>query len=37
MTTSLLATTWIPGLFVLGVVLIIVVVMVAMKSMRRRR
>ncbi|MFI5099260.1 MAG: hypothetical protein ACHQE5_01905 [Actinomycetes bacterium] len=36
MTTSVQATAvWIPGLFVLGIVLIVVVVMVALKTMRK--
>jgi hypothetical protein len=38
MTTPLLATAvWIPGLFVLGIVLIIAIIAVAMKTMRRGR
>jgi len=35
-TTSVLTAVWVPGLFVLGVVLIIVVIAAAMKTMRRR-
>jgi hypothetical protein len=35
--TSLLgAVYWVPGLFVMGIVVIIAVVAVAMKAMRRR-
>ena len=37
MSTSLLGTVyWVPGLFVMGIVVIIAVVAVAMKAMRRR-
>jgi len=36
MIDSLAATTyWVPGLFVMGIVLIVVVVAVALKAMRR--
>jgi hypothetical protein len=35
MSTLLAASAWIPGLFVLGVVLIIVLVAAAVKTMRR--
>jgi hypothetical protein len=35
--SSLLSTTvWVPGLFVLGVVLIVAVIAVALKTMRKR-
>jgi len=34
--SSLLSVVWIPGLFVLGVVLIVAVIAVAVKTMRRR-
>ena len=37
MTTPLLAAVWIPGLFVLGIVLIVAVIAVALKTMRRGR
>ena len=37
MLTSLQSTAvWVPGLFVLGVILIVVVIAAAMKTMRRR-
>jgi len=34
--SSLVSVVWIPGLFVLGVVLIVAVIAVAVKTMRRR-
>jgi hypothetical protein len=34
--TSLLAVVWVPGLVVLGIVLIVVVIAAAAKTMRRR-
>ena len=34
--TSTLAAVWVPGLFVLGIVLVIVVIAAAAKTMRRR-
>ena len=34
--SSLLSVVWMPGLFVLGVVLIVAVIAVAVKTMRRR-
>ncbi len=36
MTQSTLAVSYIPGLFVMGIVVIFVVIAVAMKSMRRK-
>jgi hypothetical protein len=35
-TTSVLSVLWVPGLFVLGVILVVVVIAAAMKTMRRR-
>jgi hypothetical protein len=34
--SSLLSVVWIPGLLVIGVVLIVAVIAVAVKTMRRR-
>ena len=34
--TSTLAAVWVPGLLVLGIILIVVVIMAAAKTMRRR-
>ncbi len=36
MTSSVQGAVWIPGLFAIGIVLIIVVVAAAMKTMRRK-
>jgi hypothetical protein len=35
-TTSTLAAVWVPGLLVMGIVVIVVVIAVASKTMRRR-
>jgi hypothetical protein len=36
MSEPVLATAYVPGLFIMGVVVIIVVIAVALKTMRRR-